>query len=120
MNTGTLDVRITDTDGCLYVVLEGELDPSTAPRLEALEDQAFRREVKTVNMDLTELRYVDSTGLMHLVRLYRHLRNNGGTLTVEVRKGSLIQRVLRLIGGGDLFPLVVHTGDTAKPDLTPR
>jgi len=57
-----LSIRIESLRDCDVVVLDGELDQQSAPRLgEALERAAARG--KRVVVDLTELRFIDSSGL---------------------------------------------------------
>jgi len=43
---------------------------------------------------------------MQVARFYRSARSHLAPLTVHVCDGSQVQRVLRLIGAGDLFAVV--------------
>ncbi len=115
MKAEVLDIRITDVGPSLYVALKGELDLYTSSELTPLETQIIESAVTSVNLDLTNLNYIDSTGLMHLVRLYRSMREKSGSLTVHVCEGSLVQRVIKLIGAGDLFPVVTCSAASPSP-----
>jgi anti-sigma B factor antagonist len=85
------------------VLLSGEIDLASAPAVwEALEsaiDDATR-----VVVDLSEIRFIDSTGLSLLVRAHRHLRQAGGTFTVR-SPSEMAARVLKITGLDAVFGL---------------
>lgn len=68
-------------DGRVVVRFAGELDVATAPRLhQALLGIIDGRGCSVLDLDLSQLRFVDSTGLGVLVRAQRCLRSDGGEL----------------------------------------
>jgi anti-anti-sigma factor len=97
-------VEITsDDDGKRTIVLSGEIDLASAPAVwdalePALEDAAC------VVVDLSSVRFIDSTGLSVLVRAHRRLANNGGTLVVR-SPSEMASRVLRITGLDTVFGL---------------
>ncbi|MGH3714602.1 MAG: STAS domain-containing protein [Micromonosporaceae bacterium] len=69
--------RLTDTAS--VIALSGDLDLATAPELrtallEALEDRT------TIVVDMTDLRFLDSTGLGVLVRVHKKAKAAGGVV----------------------------------------
>ena len=108
MRTDILDIRVTGVGSSLCVTLSGELDLYTSASLAPFLIEVSKGDAQDIALDLTHLQYIDSTGLMQIVRVYRLARRRSRTFTVHVLEGSIVQRVLRLIGAGDLFPIVIE------------
>jgi anti-sigma B factor antagonist len=92
---GPFDVTITEHAGAVYVTLTGELDISTAPRL---EDDLRRVEADgpaLVAIDLSGLDFMDSTGLRLVIAADGRAREAGRRL-VLVQGNDMVQRVLRI------------------------
>jgi anti-anti-sigma factor len=116
MGVDTLEIRVTGVGPSLYIALTGELDIYTGESLAPLHERLQAGGVSEVDLDLLHVRYIDSTGLMHLVRLYRTARRQLVSLRVHVQEDSIVERVLRLIGAGDLFPIISEPpADHAAP-----
>ena len=83
--------------GSVRIALEGELDYSSAL---ILDDELRRAEAGSHNvlvLDLSELRFMDSTGLGIIASAYRRMRRTGGRLIVaSPTKG--VKRILELTG----------------------
>lgn len=106
----SLEIRSTRIHDTLYLALSGELDMDGARDLKTTLERIKHSDLTAVELDLRDLAYLDSIGLLHIARLYRAARALTATLTVFVKDGSHIQQILRLIGAGDLFRVV------ASPD----
>ncbi len=119
MRTDTLDIRITGIGPSLCVTLSGELDLYSSASLAPLLVEVNEGDAQDIALDLTGLQYIDSTGLMQIVRVYRTTRGRSRSFTVHVREGSIVQRVLRLIGAGDLFPIVVEPATVGSSSYGP-
>jgi anti-anti-sigma factor len=95
--SGRLTVRlITDARG-VTVTLEGELDLETAQefdrRLAGIDEAQLRR----LLIDLSDVTFMDSTGLQSIVRAHRRAESDGHTLVL--RPGSnQVQRLFQLTG----------------------
>jgi anti-sigma B factor antagonist len=89
-----LDVRRVDHPLGVVLTLAGELDLATAPVLQERLDAALRRGAVVV-IDLSRLRFVDSSGLGMLVQAERQLRESGGQL-VLVRGPRAVHRPFEL------------------------
>jgi anti-sigma B factor antagonist len=83
------------------VSLGGELDLSTIPRV---EKQLFEelRSNEGVIMDLTDVSFIDSSGIALLIKAFR---TDGGELHTVIAEGSQVQRVFRLAGIDRALPL---------------
>jgi anti-anti-sigma factor len=91
-------------DASLEVVASGELDMAAAFQLESgldplLEDRA----VEAVQLDLSEVGFVDSAGLGALLALRERAQDRGIALRIS-RASDPVRRLLDLTGLGDALP----------------
>lgn len=66
------------------VAVRGELDALSAPQLDAQLAQAMAEQPAYVAVDLTDVSFIDSTGLGVIIKSLRHMREHGGDLGVVV------------------------------------
>jgi anti-sigma B factor antagonist len=71
-------------DGGWIMVLRGELDLNTAPRLKAAFVQALASDPGRIVVDLRQVTVLDSSGLAAIVGAHRRLTKTGGTLDIVV------------------------------------
>lgn len=91
-----LDVQHETNAGTATIRLAGELDISTADELQrALSELQAPGGPDSLRLDLTDLRFMDSTGLRLIVTSDIRLRREGREL-VLVRGPEQVQRVFRL------------------------
>jgi anti-sigma B factor antagonist len=69
--------RLQDGDQTTLKV-EGELDALTAAELRPALDAVVAGQPRTVTVDLSDLRLIDSSGVGALVSLYKRVRAGGG------------------------------------------
>jgi anti-sigma B factor antagonist len=85
------------------VALSGEIDLASAPAVwEAIEP--VLEDASCVVVDLSDVRFIDSTGLSVLVRAHRRLGSHGGILIVR-SPSETAGRVLRVTGLDTVFGL---------------
>jgi anti-sigma B factor antagonist len=89
-------------EGARVVRLRGELDVATAPSFERVL-LALRPPRQRVVLDLSELRFMDSTGLRILLKA-RRAASEGGWVLVLRSVPPNIRRLLELAGVGDAIP----------------
>ena len=116
---GPLDVRLVRRAGWRLVVASGEIDMSCAPLLLQAVEQALGlaaapgEDGPHVAIDLQDVRFCDSLGINSLVRSWRRVRGEGGTLVLAQPNESM--RHMLHITGLDQHMTVVETlpGDDA-------
>jgi anti-sigma B factor antagonist len=98
----TLTVSLESAeDDCPILILAGELDLSTIPRLEKpLLTQLGSN--AAVIFDLTRVSFIDSSGIGLLIKAFRA---GGGALYTVIAEGSQVDRVLNLAGVNRVLPL---------------
>jgi anti-sigma B factor antagonist len=92
-----LSVTSEEREGVYRVALRGELDVSTAPRFNAVLSDARIRRCHTLVVDLSELTFMDSTGLSAVLVGEMHARTRGQRFAV-VRGPRHVQELFRLTG----------------------
>lgn len=97
-------------DASLLLRVSGEVDLATAGDLEkALTDAAG----SSVVVDLTEVPFMDSTGLNALVNGRRAIMDAGGSIALVVTPESAVARLLDITGMGDVLPTFTSVDDAA-------
>jgi anti-anti-sigma factor len=91
-----LDIRESQDSGRLKLSLAGELDLASTP---VLEDRLTRLRVKkrSVLLDLSEVEFIDSTGLRLLIRAYGDARSNGWQLQIQNDVSVTVARLFKLV-----------------------
>src|SRR5450432_4307147 len=85
-------------DGVTRLVIEGELDAVSVAELRGDLEKLVKTRPSVVDVDLSQLRMVDSSGVGALVSLYKRVRAQGGSVVIKgLRDQPLaIFRLLRL------------------------
>jgi anti-anti-sigma factor len=113
-----LDVRRVDHPLGVVLTLAGELDLGTVPVLQERLDQAMRGKAAVV-IDLSRLRFIDSSGLDLLVRAERQLRDSGVQL-VLVRGPRAVHRIFALTSLDSHFEFCNSPSATLRAVLVRR
>jgi anti-sigma B factor antagonist len=104
INPGELLVTVSGAERAYEVQLLGELDMSTAPQL---RDELLRLAsdgAKDVTVDLSQLQFMDSTGLSVLITGLKRLREKGGDMALRSPTPST-RRVLEITGLTEVFAI---------------
>jgi anti-sigma B factor antagonist len=72
----------TDSGDETLLKIDGTLDALTAPELRPVLDQLISEGRKSVTVDLSHLRLIDSSGVGALVSLLKRVRGYGGEVRV--------------------------------------
>jgi anti-anti-sigma factor len=112
-----LTVRIEDfPDGTSVVVIAGELDLSTIPKMQGpLLEQIAQR--PAVLVDLSGLSFIDSSGIGVLIQACRTA--NGTPMHVLIGPGSQVERIFSITGVSAAMP-VFNDRDQALAELADR
>jgi anti-sigma B factor antagonist len=85
--------------GWVVVEVAGELDLYTAPDFrDSVLDAASTETTPMVIVDFSRLGFIDSSGLGAIIACLKHLREQGGELTLVAPEDSGLRRLLDLTG----------------------
>lgn len=87
-----LDIKTKQSKGETILFIEGEVDAYTAPQLKEAIEPLTEKDGESVTVDLTNVSYIDSTGLGIFVGALKSSEANNSKL----RLVGLNQRVMRL------------------------
>ena len=107
-----LSIRVDENGTTRHVRLSGSCDLATAPALRQTLHGLTPPEVHDVVLDVSELEFIDSTGLGVVLGAMRRLREGGGSLAIAGATG-IVRRVLEIT---DLDKVIPLTDGAAAPD----
>jgi anti-sigma B factor antagonist len=84
-----LAVERTSLEGVEVVMVEGELDIATAPRLISVLNRAVQEALRSLVVDLSDVNFMDSTGLALLINAHRRLSRRRKGFAVVCPPGPL-------------------------------
>jgi len=90
-------VSTTTVGSQTTVIVEGEVDLATAPLLRDRLDSVIDETTTDIAVDLSQVRFLDSTGLSVLVAAHQRSAESGHALHV-VRASLFVRRVFRVSG----------------------
>ena len=103
--SGSLEIAVSQADGARLVRLTGEFDLAGVDGFEsALEGEPGPQE-DTLVLDLSDLTFIDSSGLRAVVMVDHRLRAEGKRCVI-VRGPERVERVLDLTGVSERLELV--------------
>ena len=85
--------------------LAGELDIASAPRLQEAAESMLARRVSRVAIDLSELAFIDSSGLRLLIDLHDRAGADGWSLAL-VNPSEPTRAVFEITGAEENLPVV--------------
>ncbi len=99
-----LRVDVTERDGWSVLQVGGEIDVATAPRLreqllKVVNDQRFQ-----IVVDLTDVDFIDSTGLGVLIGALKRVRTHGGNLALVCTEPRIL-KVFEITGLDQVFQI---------------
>lgn len=93
-------------NGTLYVVLSGELDQHSADYVRSRLDEVFMtNKSKQVIVDLSELEFMDSTGIGVLLGRYKKLKEFGVPIYI-CNPSSHAEKIFKMTGLYDIMPKI--------------
>lgn len=81
----------------LQVRPQSPVDSALVAELDSTLSERLRAGTRHITLDLGEADYVDSDGFRWLERLRSSIAGSEGTLELSVRKGSRVERAVRLL-----------------------
>lgn len=107
------ELETFDTEPVRRLVLRGEIDVKTAPRLEAALSDATAH---TVLVDLSDVGFIDSTGLRVLAMGRARLESEDRHLVVCAPDDSVVLRTMRLAGLAGDFRVVTDPAELTEAE----
>jgi anti-sigma B factor antagonist len=99
-----ISIDVKETESMLAVKVSGEIDAYTAPQLrEKLFPMSEKEGVKMV-VDLSEVNYMDSTGLGVFVGVFKNVRAHNGEFKI-VGLSERLQRLFEITGLADIIDI---------------
>jgi anti-sigma B factor antagonist len=99
-----LSLSLADDGDWITVVAVGEVEISSAVDLEARLDQLWQSGRDCVDLDLSKVSFMDSTGLRVLIRTVAHATATESTFRI-VAASDEVRRLLRLTGMDAVLPV---------------
>lgn len=110
----TVSVTARESAGEPYTLVEiaGEADVTNTDELRRLLDDEVSQQPRTMIIDLSGLRFMDSSALHTLLRANRSLDRQGGVLAL-VSPQPAVAKILRLTTADRLIPVFATVADAA-------
>lgn len=90
----------------LYVVLSGELDEHTAHYTRTMLDDIFdKNNFRQIIIDLSELDFMDSTGIGVLIGRYKKMKDKGISIFI-CNPSSHAEKIFKMTGLYDIMPKI--------------
>jgi stage II sporulation protein AA (anti-sigma F factor antagonist) len=102
LSVPVFDIRVHAEPSCTRLTVRGELDLATAPALAEAVAERRAAGVHRLLIDLSELEFIDSTGL----RLLLDVSRLAGLELRIVPGAPVVQRALELSGLATVLPIV--------------
>ncbi|GAA3605188.1 anti-sigma factor antagonist BldG [Marihabitans asiaticum] len=109
----TLTLATSETHDVAVVACSGEIDATNAGRLRDAVQEQIQAGHLHVALDLTEVTFLDSTGLGVIVGRLKTLRREGGALTIAVT-APRVRRVFEITGLDKVFTLHESIDEAAR------
>ena len=106
-DSGDLDIRTVPGSSACTVAVRGDVDAGTAPRFGGhLLEVLARPGVRTVELDLSDVTFLDSAGLTALVVAHRTAEDSGRVLSVRCGTGRAVRRPLEITGLSSILTVI--------------
>ena len=100
-----LEPLVSEQDGQTVVRLEGEVDVYTSPRLDDCLQSLIEAGQRSVVIDLTDVTFIDSSGLAVLIKAHTRMGEEGGGLAIASPSETAF-RLFELTGLTAVFTIV--------------
>jgi len=111
----TVSVTARESAGEPYTLVEivGEADVTNTDELRRLLDEEVAHQPRTLIVDLSGLRFMDSSALHALLRVNRSMDRQGGVLAL-VSPQAAVAKILRLTTADRLIPVFDTVAEAAE------
>jgi anti-sigma B factor antagonist len=99
-----MNISINEKDECFNVVVSGDIEMMTIKEFKEKLLDLGQKADKDIIADLSDVDYIDSSGVGVLISLLKLQKKKGKTLTIE-KVSDKVLNVLRLSSLADVFSL---------------
>jgi anti-sigma B factor antagonist len=107
---GMLSIRVSDADPEVTLTAVGEMDMANAATLATELERLEGEGVASITIDLSELEFIDSTGIAVLVAAHQRLNPDVPRLRLVPSRATAVQRVMDVTGLAKELPFVSGAG----------
>ena len=101
-----MDIKFNLTDNTLYVSLIGELDDCTSSfTRDAIDEKLRNYNYQNVVFDMSNLTFMDSTGIGVLIGRYKYLKNKNVSTYIS-NPTSTIEKIFKMSGIYEIMPKI--------------
>jgi anti-sigma B factor antagonist len=97
------EIQTVRTGDDLFVLVSGDLDLASADELEDAIRVAENRMARAVVVDLTHVRFMDSTGLSVLLRAHTRRQQDSGRLRFMPSKYDAVRQLIAITDTSRMF-----------------
>ncbi|MDZ5474575.1 anti-sigma factor antagonist [Bacillus sp. 31A1R] len=99
-----IKIDVIENDHSVEAKVSGEIDVYTAPKVRETLFPISEREGITLRVDLTDVSYMDSTGLGVFVGIFKNIRAHNGTFQLRGLSDRL-KRLFEITGLADIIDI---------------
>ena len=103
MHSQGFDITHDERDGRYTLLVAGELDIATAPRLRSAVEQACGAGAREIVLDLRSVRFIDSSGLREILRSREICEERSSELLALSALQAGPRRLFEVTGAGDVL-----------------
>jgi stage II sporulation protein AA (anti-sigma F factor antagonist) len=97
-----MELSFAETNSCLIVNIEGDLDLHTAEHFKQQVDEKITAGNHNLILNFTQVNFVDSSGIGAILSKYKQLNNLGGKLVIanispQIKRIFEVSGILRVI-----------------------
>lgn len=101
-----MEIKYRNYNNVLYVMLDGELDEHSAKTASKQLDEIFLSTIsKQIIIDLSELKFMDSTGIGVLIGRYKKMKDKGVSIFIT-NPSYHAEKIFKLTGLYDIMPKI--------------
>lgn len=101
-----MNIKFNLTDNTLYVSLIGELDDCTSSfTRDAIDEKLRNYNYQNVVFDMSNLTFMDSTGIGVLIGRYKYLRNKNVSTYIS-NPTSTVEKIFKMSGIYEIMPKI--------------
>lgn len=101
-----MDIKISETNDVVNIVVSGDIEMMSIKDFKTKLFDVGERTYKDVDIDLSKVEYIDSSGVGVLITLLKRQKSKGKTLNIS-KVSPKVLNVLKLSSLSDVFNLSV-------------